>query len=1820
MPTRQLSAQLFEECGYKNHAELYLSERPTSLANLFNTSTASQPPYPLNTDPFLTESKNVDWSTVSNSKSHSCINDESLASGGLDSSSEGLNVNRNGSVYSQLFWLNPLLPKDHLNFLGHYDGIGPICISVLPSGDSGWYHAFVRTPLRFALVQIPTSQLSEAEAQVLQRYLPPKSPHKLLLYFVMHAYFEQVDTTRARYLQWQAEAERLSGTPSHPPTSLLNAPFFSPTAMREPVPLDNTSADISPSPPPMTLPETTDSLDASLFSTPAVSINKHMQWSNQGVDPTGELEELRPSNASRVTLVVPPLSRPAEPKLTDTGARLLDIVMTIDPLNGESLKPALRNLEPQLIRRYHDVDIIVGHSENNSTSQLQFQRFLQLLGQPFSYQRLWASIPRNNTTPGAIGNYPNHTASLAGDGLDGLDDTTYRPTKVRSLNDMAEKRASVIQELIHTERSYVQKLQALITVYAVPLRSASRSGKSQLIPTYMSNAIFTNIEQVLATNQALLSDLEKLEHEIDVWERAQHMGGKLERPDDAVSPTGSTYSGDHNSGGASWAEHLSVGGLCLRHINNFDVYKRYINGYKHALECSSQLEKKNEAYRHFLMRGRDHPSCQKLGLSDLLIEPVQRIPRYTLLLTDLLKNTPVHHPDSRDLQRALDRIHEIGQLTDNQVADSLTELHAIHGHITDCPASLISASRRLLLSIDATELDFSTSAILKHITLYLFTDRIMIVERPSHITGSQSTSKKKVYKFLTWIDICSVEVLETVGPGSANRFFIQCTECPCMDPYWENKPLHAYAVSNTADRQSWAHRFYAAHSLRRSILLDDDQVSPAVTVNGLEPVTSPHAQRKYNHRLFRRVGPNGHQMAFHLHFNVMAYLDAKYKSDTVLLYVDDTTDITNEESAIHQFINHTLIPSREALEHPMLVGIIQSQRTRLSCHMYNRAFTLMVPEADEDTDGLLSNSPPIPPPMRSSSLVPENEEGELPQPPASVAAALAKASQIFAGSQSPSSKRRISRERGGESGRRLDSGPTTPTSDDGHFPNLPRKSPMARPPKYVMSVHEFEREFLDELLLCKADLLNSIAHLPTQQLYNRLFLESLFGIHMEPAATTYTYHPAHTPLKRSTPSQFAITTPGGSGLGGLPSAGTPGSTTSVHRSPSTGSLSQSTNTPIHNTPRSHQSPPSLPSGNLLRRAKKWTARLIRTKRSATMVSENSGEAINGIFLQTSNISIAPLPTSTSASALVPRSTSTTDFHIPTSRPYGMALPVPTSVKDLGYIKPTSLGVPQLETTVTSPHSSCIQLDRVPITPTGRVPTAALSSSSLHDMGIPEYKVSGNSHPGPDTNRTSNPGARPVSMFGAAGNALLSPLQGGSYFSVLGKYKVKNGGTSRRNFTDRRPRSLMFGGGDPHTVQSSPLSDTPPAAHGKPPLPPQARPSLHSTGSPQYPTAGEPWEMASSEIPRRPRGSSHHVANTSSSFSGMAREALLPDITSTPLNLMDLMAGVNSQRPPSVVGNQGVRGRSLTANDIPMTHSSSKRSSMAALPRESQSNHMRTNVYSPSQILPHGSPSASITVRTQIHPFRNGPYSSESNVSETDQRETLSTLTHAEMTRDNQKSITTTSPITSGNSTVASRHSKLQRSTSASALDYGTVTSHKSGYGLEAFGGDLDTTKGSLEALDLNNSTVVCSTHSQDTLNRSALFSSTGTLLSHPFLTDKSAGAKTMVLRQDSLLEGGPAEDKSTTTDPTDPRNYLNMSFLSLFSQELNLELGDNLGLDTTKSTASETATAADVRTSKGVDQETKKRSRGGKGTPNGRPSLNAGEGNDPSEWVLIDRQ
>ncbi|KAJ1897655.1 hypothetical protein LPJ66_003234, partial [Kickxella alabastrina] len=350
---------------------------------------------------------------------------------------------------------------------------------------------------------------------------------------------------------------------------------------------------------------------------------------------------------------------------------------SLTEIRDDHLKPLLRNLEPRLFRRRLRIDFVVvgaagqAHAANVSPPH---QRFLR------SLERANLRM-RGESGSGAKANTKANTKA---------ESKTAQRQKTRE--ELEAKRTNIIQELIATERSYVEKLRALIDIYVVPLRSAARSANNTLIPAYDAHVIFGNIERVSEVNERFLGDLE-------AW-----AAGEMDPRE-------------------------TIGSLCRDHFVDFHVYKRYINGYQHALATSRELEAKNPLYAAFLNRAREREECRKLGISDLLIMPVQRIPRYTLLLTDLLKATVAEEDEVACIQLALERVNEIGQLADNQVAESVAELHRIHTTVEGCPPNLISASREFIGAIDASEIDLATSAPKRPVSLLVFSDLLMVVER-----------------------------------------------------------------------------------------------------------------------------------------------------------------------------------------------------------------------------------------------------------------------------------------------------------------------------------------------------------------------------------------------------------------------------------------------------------------------------------------------------------------------------------------------------------------------------------------------------------------------------------------------------------------------------------------------------------------------------------------------------------------------------------------------------------------------------------------------------------------------------------------------------------------------------------------------------------------------------------------------------------------------------------------------------------------------------------------------------------------------------------
>lgn len=86
-----------------------------------------------------------------------------------------------------------------------------------------------------------------------------------------------------------------------------------------------------------------------------------------------------------------------------------------------------------------------------------------------------------------------------------------------------------------------------------------------------------------------------------------------------------------------------------------------------------------------------------LDLSSLLIQPIQRIPRYRLLLEDIIKNTDPGHPDYSSTTSALETIKEVAVKVNEEVRKfenlkKMAEVRKLFGKVKEVK-DLITESR-----------------------------------------------------------------------------------------------------------------------------------------------------------------------------------------------------------------------------------------------------------------------------------------------------------------------------------------------------------------------------------------------------------------------------------------------------------------------------------------------------------------------------------------------------------------------------------------------------------------------------------------------------------------------------------------------------------------------------------------------------------------------------------------------------------------------------------------------------------------------------------------------------------------------------------------------------------------------------------------------------------------------------------------------------------------------------------------------------------------------------------------------------------------------
>lgn len=171
------------------------------------------------------------------------------------------------------------------------------------------------------------------------------------------------------------------------------------------------------------------------------------------------------------------------------------------------------------------------------------------------------------------------------------------PIKTEESQKRITFRRQAIEEILTSERSYIQQLEKLMNFFVLPLK------EKQIITYTQFNALFGQIEMIYNLNRELLIELES---NLD-----------------------------------------SVAHAFLRMAPFFKLYSVYAFDYNKAQLILQDLIEKNTLFRNFL---RNAELEVQMKLISLLITPIQRVPRYRLLLQQVFFYSSPSDADFKILQ------------------------------------------------------------------------------------------------------------------------------------------------------------------------------------------------------------------------------------------------------------------------------------------------------------------------------------------------------------------------------------------------------------------------------------------------------------------------------------------------------------------------------------------------------------------------------------------------------------------------------------------------------------------------------------------------------------------------------------------------------------------------------------------------------------------------------------------------------------------------------------------------------------------------------------------------------------------------------------------------------------------------------------------------------------------------------------------------------------------------------------------------------------------------------------------------------------------
>lgn len=261
----------------------------------------------------------------------------------------------------------------------------------------------------------------------------------------------------------------------------------------------------------------------------------------------------------------------------------------------------------------------------------------------------------------------------------------------------AFERGKAIIELIDTERTYIKNIETIIDSFLAPLDMKGILSEKDI------QIIFSNLKVILPFNKEFLSSLEQMK---DLSSHEQ-----------------------------------TVGGVFLAMADYLKMYTVYCTSQNQSVVRLQELFRNDGMFQRFIEDKSASLGRPPNEIFSLLIQPIQRVCRYPLLLRQIFKCTPSTHPDFENLYYAIAKVDQVvGAINEGKrrIEDQMKMLEIDQSLTWEKKIPIgfqfIDPSRKFLEEVEATLISRSST----HVILYLFNDILLLGKATS---GSKRSVK-----------------------------------------------------------------------------------------------------------------------------------------------------------------------------------------------------------------------------------------------------------------------------------------------------------------------------------------------------------------------------------------------------------------------------------------------------------------------------------------------------------------------------------------------------------------------------------------------------------------------------------------------------------------------------------------------------------------------------------------------------------------------------------------------------------------------------------------------------------------------------------------------------------------------------------------------------------------------------------------------------------------------------------------------------------------------------------------------------------------------